>query len=128
MIEIEEQMDDEEEVVSKFLTSSEVLDFYDTLKNKLTRGIDLTITLTHDRPFTWFIYTVHNITKNTHMHLLKYQVTKKEAEEFCNKVQAMCTLYQYTGTKLNIENMAEHAIAITIRHRKADEYGKHSNT
>lgn len=128
MIEVEEQMDDEEEKVSKFLTSSEVLDFYTTLIDKLTKGIDLTITLTHDTLYTWFIYTVHNATKNTRTYLLKYRVTKKEADEFCNKVQAMCTLYQYTGTKLSIENIAEHTIGITIRHRKADEYGKHNNT
>ena len=127
MIEVEEQMDDEEEI-SKFLTSSEVLEFYNILKNRLIRGIDLTITLTHDTRYTWFIYTVHNATKSTRTYLLKYQVTKKEADEFCNKVQAMCTRYQRTGTKLNIENIAEHSIAITIRHRKADEYGKHNNT
>lgn len=127
MIEVEEQMDDEEEI-SNFLTSSEVLHFYDILKDKLIRGIDLTITLTYDARFTWFIYTVPSATKGTRTYLLKYQVTKKEAEEFCNKVQAMCTLYQLTGTKLNIENIAEHSIGITIRHRKADEYGKHNNT
>lgn len=115
MIEIEEQMDDEEEV-SKFLTSSEVLNFYDILEDKLTKGIDLTITLMHDTLYSWFIYTVHNATKSTCTYLLKYRVTKKEVDEFCNRVQAMCTLYQYTGTELNIENMTEHTIGITIRH------------
>lgn len=128
MIEIEEQMDEEEEEVSKFLTSSEVLNFYAILEDKLTKGIDLTITLTHDTLHSWFIYTVHSATRSTCTHYLKYRVTKKEADEFCNRVQAMCTLYQYTGTKLNIENMTEHSTAITIRHRKADEYGKHNNT
>lgn len=127
MIEVEEQMDDEEEI-SKFLKSSEVLDFYDILKDKLLRGIDLTITLTHDARFTWFIYTVHSAISGRHTYLLKYRVTKKEADEFCNKVRAICTFYRQTGTKLNIENIAEHSIAITIRHRKADEYGKHNNT